>query len=582
MKTFEDFRINLRAGASGEVKTTCPECSHTRKKKNLACLNVNVEKGVWNCWHCGWGGTLKVGTHTRPEVRKVFTRPDFVEVAKAPSAVEEWFSGRGITPAVMKRNMVSAGKVYFPQVEEERPCVMFPYFRGSEVINIKYRTRDKLFRMAAGAERILYGMNDIQSTLIWVEGEMDKLSVEVAGFQNCVSVPDGAPAVNAKGYETKFDYLDAPELVSVERHIIAVDADEPGRKLEQELIRRLGSEKCFIVRWPSDAKDANDTLLQYGAEEVAKCINEAEQVPITGAHTLDEFREQFLELYKNGTQRGDLTGWPEVDEIYTVREGDLTVVTGIPNSGKSEWLDALMINLAASHGYSFGVFSAENWPITEHGRKLAEKFVGKPFKEGRNPNITGSELDIATSWISRHFHFVQPENPTVESILGVMRQLVLRHGIKGMVLDPFNEIEHSRPPHMTETEYIGSVLSEVRRFARAHLLHAWVVAHPTKLKKDMDGNYPVPTPYDISGSANWRNKADNCISIWRDLSPEPQHRLVEVHVQKIRHKSVGRLGVAKLNYDYLTGRYSGNTPSKPPFQTMSKSPNGEEIVEVKF
>lgn len=581
LNTFEDFGIHLRSGSTGECKTTCPQCSSSRKKKTTPCLNVNVEKGVWNCWHCGWGGTLKAGEHTRAEIKKVFTRPDFIPQV-APDAIEEWFLTRGITAQVLKRNMISAGKAYFPQTESEQGCIMFPYFRGSEVINIKYRTRDKHFRMAAGAERILYGLNDITDTLIWVEGEVDKLSVEVAGFTNCVSVPDGAPAVETKNYSSKFDYLDAPELNQVQKHIIAVDMDGPGQALEKELIRRLGAEKCWIVRWPDGKKDANDVLTCLGCDELTKAIVEARQVPISGSHTLSDFEEDFITLYEKGSQRGLSTGWAEIDQLYTVRTGDMTVVTGIPNSGKSEWVDALMVNMARLHGFSFGVFSAENWPITEHGKKLSEKFIGKPFAKGPNPSITRRELDMATSWISKHFYFVQPESPTIDSILSVMRQLVLRHGIRGMVIDPWNEIESSRPDGMSETEYIGQVLSEIRRFARLHGLCAWIIAHPTKLRKDDDGNYPVPTPYDISGSANWRNKADNCLAVWRDLSTDSNYRMVDIHVQKIRHKAVGVLGKASLHYDWLTGRYFGSMLEKSPYELMTKTPSGEEVYEEEF
>lgn len=581
LRTFEDFRIHLRPGSTGEVKTTCPQCSATRKKKSVPCLNVNVEKGVWNCWHCAWGGTLKAGEHTRAEIRKVFVRPDFVAQV-APSGIEEWFATRGITPEVLKRNLISSGKAYFPQTESEQGCILFPYFRGSEVINIKYRTRDKHFRMAAGAERVLYGLNDIQETLIWVEGEIDKLSLEVAGFLNCVSVPDGAPAVETKNYSSKFDYLDAPELNKVQKHIIAVDMDGPGQALEKELIRRLGAEKCWVVRWPDENKDANAVLTGRGPDILAQAIAEARQVPISGSYTLSDFEEDFVSLYEKGTQKGLSTGWAEIDSLYTVRTGDLTVVTGIPNSGKSEWIDALMINMARLHGFSFGVFSAENWPITEHGKKLSEKFIGKPFAKGPSPSISRSELEMATSWISKHFYFVQPESPTIDSILSVMRQLVLRHGIRGMVIDPWNEIESSRPEGMSETEYIGQVLSEIRRFARLHGLCAWIVAHPTKLRKEEDGNYPVPTPYDISGSANWRNKADNCISVWRDLATDSTYRLVDIHIQKIRHKAVGTLGKASLKYDWLTGRYYGETLGKSPYESLTITPSGEKITYEEF
>jgi twinkle protein len=555
VKTFADYDITLKPGASGETKTTCPQCSPSRKKKNYPCLNVSVDKGCWNCWHCGWTGGLARGVEHRPEFTKTFRKPDYVAKSQAPDAVAEWFTSRGITPEVMRRNQIGAGKAYFPQVEEERGCVMFPYLRGSEVVNVKYRTRDKLFRMESGCERILYGLNDVEEKTIWVEGEIDKLSLEVAGFKNCVSVPDGAPAVTAKNYEAKFEFLGARELEAVRTHIIAVDSDEPGRKLRDELVRRLGPEACLLVIWPDGCKDANDVLMQLGVDALCDSIKDAQPLPIEGAHGVEDYAEDLRVLYERGSPRGSRTGWDPIDDLYTVRANEMTVLTGIPNAGKSEWLDALLINLAEAQGWIFAVFSPENWPVPEHIKKLAEKRIGKPFEPGYNERMSVAEWDMAQSWLARHFVFIEPAEPTLDAVLHIAKQLVLRKGVRGVVIDPYNEIEHSRPEAMSETEYISQCLSKIRRFSRNHGVHVWIVAHPTKLHKDKDGTYPVPTPYDISGSANWRNKADNCITVWRDLDPKKRAAEVEIHVQKIRHKIVGKLGMATLNYDRVTGRY---------------------------
>lgn len=556
MKTLADFGISVKSGATGEAKTVCPQCSGSRKKKNYPCLNVNLDKGVWNCWHCGWTGGLEKGVQSPAMVQKTYRKPDYVEKAVGLSeATQNWLTSRGITQDVARRNQVGAAKVYFPQVEEERGCVAFPYLRGSEVINVKYRTRDKHFRMESGCERILYGLNDVAATTIWVEGEMDKLALEVGGLKNCVSVPDGAPAVTAKNYEAKFDFIAAPELDAVQTHIIAVDSDEPGRKLKDELVRRLGPEKCLTVEWPDGCKDANDVLMQFGADVLCDCIKDAKPLPIVGAYEVADYEEALRDLYNNGSPRGVSTGWEGMNERYTVRPGEMTVLTGIPNSGKSEWLDAVMVNLAASQGWCFAVFSAENRPVPEHIKKLAEKHIGKPFEPGINERMSPSEWDVAQTWLSRYFVFMEPEEPTLDAILRIAKQLVLRRGVRGLVLDPWNDIEHSRPEGVTETEYISKCLSTLRRFAQRHGVHCWIVAHPTKLIKDKEGHYPVPTPYDISGSANWRNKADNCISIWRDLDPQRRSQTVEIHVQKVRNKIVGSLGMASLRYDRVTGRY---------------------------
>lgn len=554
MKSWADERIDVKGKSSGEIKTTCPQCSSTRKKKNFPCLNVNLDKGIWNCWHCGWSGSLAKGEYQAP--MKLYRRPDYVAKASGlPTQVLEWFEERGITEAVLRRNQIGSAPSYFPQVEEERPAISFPYLRGSEVVNVKYRTRDKLFRMESGCERVLYGLNDIADTTIWVEGECDKLAFEVAGYPNCVSVPDGAPAPDSRNYSSKFDFFVncEAEIGRIQTHVIAVDNDPPGIRLQDELVRRIGADKCLLVTWPEGCKDANDVLRLCGQHTLAMCVKEAKPLPIVGAFGVEDFQRELSALYSQGSPRGRSSGWQAVQPYYTVQPGELTVLTGIPNSGKSEWLDALMVNLATLHDWTFAVFSAENWPAEQHIKKLAEKHINKPFDPGPSPRMTASEWDQAQTWLRNRFWWIAPEEPTLSRILGIARQLVLRHGVRGIVIDPWNEVEHMRPRDQQETEYVGECLSEIRRFARTNGVHAWVVAHPTKLLKDKQGNYPVPTPYDISGSANWRNKADNCLCIWRDLSTGSKE--VELHVQKIRNKPVGRLGMAKLEYDRVTGRY---------------------------
>lgn len=192
-----------------------------------------------------------------------------------------------------------------------------------------------------------------------------------------------------------------------------------------------------------------------------------------------------------------------------------------------------------------------------HLSKLAEKYFQAPFREGFKKRISKGSLPGIQNWLDEHFTFLMPneDDLTVDAILRLARVLVYRRGIKGLVIDPWGEIDHNRPDNMSETEYISQSLTKIRRFARNHGCHVWLVAHPFKLQKKNDGTYPVPTPYDISGSAHWRNKADNCIAVWRDTSPGDSSFEVEIHVQKVRKKHIGRLGLAKLRYEYSTGRY---------------------------
>lgn len=563
MKTYEDFGIEIPHNSGGEVYTTCPECSKDRKKRKAKCLSVNTDKQVWICHHCGWTGTLEGRTH---KLEAHWNKPEFKKPSNAPkpSLPEKtlaWFHNRGITDEVLFRNKIGQGSVYMPQIEDFTSAISFPYFRGGELLNIKWRDSKKNFRLEAGAERILYGLDDIQdqAVIIWVEGEIDKLSVEVAGFKNCVSVPDGAPPENTKNYSSKFDYLDLIDFDSVGKHILFLDNDGPGQKLEEELSRRLGREKCERVK--ITVKDANELLVMGGAAMVKRAIEHAEPYPVSGIHTGKSLFADVDRLYNEGKRGGLKTGWRNLDPLYSVRPGEWTLVTGIPNSGKSNWLDNLASNLAVIHGWRFGVFSPENQPLEDHFARFVEKHSRIPFFNGAEKRIESLALELEKDWVADHFDWILPDTDDEEFnlsyILHRAKTLVFRRGIRGLIIDPWNEIDHTRPQGLSETEYISQSLTRIRKFARQHSVHVWLVAHPTKLQKGSDGQYPVPTPYDVSGSAHWRNKSDNAISVYRHFTMKgQQEKPIEIHVQKIRFREVGRLGMAELDYEIPTGTYA--------------------------
>jgi len=268
--------------------------------------------------------------------------------------------------------------------------------------------------------------------------------------------------------------------------------------------------------------------------------------------------KRLQSYYDNGLPPGDKTGWSTLDPLYTVRPGQMTIVTGIPSHGKSEWLDALMVNLSPS--WQFVIFSPENFPHELHISKILEKWHGKPFDRGMTDRIAPDELADGVGYIDHCFGFFKPapdlQVPNIFSILNEAGEWFEKRPAgqkRGLVIDPWNELDHMRPSALSETEYISQTLSSVRQWAREFEVHVWIVAHPMKLQKDRDGKYPVPTPYDISGSAHWRNKADNCVAVWRDVLADNQ--VVQIHIQKVRFKHLGKAGVVELRYDRVTGRY---------------------------
>jgi twinkle protein len=563
--------IRLRGYSPGNHKLICPKCSHTRKNKTDPCLSVTIsgDGAVWRCHHCGNSGG--VSEHERDESsyrqprRGALAKPTRQPDAVTP-AILEWFSARGISEEVVRRNRIGAARTWLPGLEAEVDAIAFAYYRDCELVNIKFRAiTSKSFAQVKGAEKILYGLDDItdSKTAIIVEGEMDKLALEEAGLRNAVSVPDGAPKSVKDGdpdpADLKFEYLAncAGQLDRLDRIVLAGDADGPGHALAEELARRLGKERCWRVRWPDSGdapcKDANEVLQLHGPQVLAECIAVAEPYPIAGLHSVHDFGDETLALYRDGRSRGHSTGWAALDEYMTIRDGELSVVTGIPNGGKSEFIDALMVNLAKHYGWRFAVCSFEN-PPAEHIAKLAEKYLGLPFWDGATSRMSEADLQRGMEWVADRFHLIRADDeaPTIDWILQAARGAVMRHGVRGLVIDPYNELEHKRQTNQTETEYVSQLLGKVKRFAQAHGVHVWFVAHPAKMQRD-GGSIPPPTLYDISGSANWANKADIGLVVHRDPSHDPTR--TDLYIRKVRFKSVGKIGLVSLRYERSTGRY---------------------------
>lgn len=261
------------------------------------------------------------------------------------------------------------------------------------------------------------------------------------------------------------------------------------------------------------------------------------------------------ELYHGKLEKGVSTGWPDLDEFFTVKSSEFTVITGMPSHGKSEWLDALAVNLALNNNYRIAIFSPENYPLQLHVAKIMEKLSEEKFF-GKD-RISHDDMLVCLEVMNKHFAFVVPdENRFTPADIVNEAYPWLDKSItqpRAMIIDPWNEMDHYRPNGLSETEYISRTLTELRRLSRDFKVHLFLVAHPKMMNKDKEGNYPVPRPYDISGSAHWYNKADNCIAVWRDVANNPE--MVQIHVQKVRFKTTGKPGMVQLRYNLEKSRY---------------------------
>jgi twinkle protein len=257
----------------------------------------------------------------------------------------------------------------------------------------------------------------------------------------------------------------------------------------------------------------------------------------------------------HGFPTGVSIGFDNFDQHMKFSPGQVTGITGIPNSGKSEFADQILIKLA-QQGWKIGLFSAENQPEHFHFSKLAEKYIGKSFQSSNAfYKMTVDELMRAKHFVNDYFSFVElkEENTTVDGMIGKMTELVNRKGINLFLIDPWNYLEHKQKAGQTETQYIGESLTKFCNAAKRLNIHIIIVAHPVKIQKEKDtGRYKVATLYDIAGSANWFNKLDNGLSVYRDQETET----VDVHIQKIRFKWCGKIGCVSFKWNYFNGQYT--------------------------
>lgn len=463
----------------------------------------------------------------------------------------ESFEKRGISNNTLLRFNITQAYEFMYKSNSEIPVVCFNYYRNNELVNIKFRGKNKDFKLAKNAELILYNLDSIKNddTVVIVEGEIDCLSMYEAGIYNCVSVPNGANATNLQYIDNCIDYLIDKKYI-----VIAVDNDESGKKLKEELCRRLDIDRCFYLDYPEDCKDANDILLKYGKEHLKQLTINAKPFPIKGIVDASELIQSIDDIYQNGYPKGIKCGIKGFDDHFSLLEGLFTTVTGIPGSGKSEFIDLMMSKTAINHDWKWGVISFENTPPVFHATKIIEKLSGKAFDFRVNPQhrISRDELEYYKAYLSEMFFFINTQDTeiTLDGLLKKIAELVMRKGIKGVLIDPWNYIEHEIMPNESETQYISRALTAIRRTAIKLGIHIIIVAHPTKLSK-INGKYEVPTLYNISGSAHFFNKTDNGLTVYRDF----QTNEVTVHIQKIRFSFLGKLGNIKFNYNTFTRQY---------------------------
>lgn len=521
----------------GKKRFKCPECAESRSKNNAKDLQYYPDTNRAFCFHCN-----TTFFEYKPFEKKQYILPEWKNKTQLTEKAVKWCESRGIKQETLNLLKVYSDNEWMPQHQKEVETICFPFFVNGKLVNIKSRGPQKSFKLVSGSQLVWYNYDAIfeNNEIIIVEGEFDCLAIIQAGFKNCISVPNGAKNT---------DFIDESiELFNNKKIILAVDNDTNGIELRDELIRRFGAENCKTVCF-KECKDANDYLLKYGCYELQDAIKSAIDVPIDGNITVSSFRGELEDMFINGIPKGKTIGIHEIDRYCTWETKRLAVVTGRPGSGKSEFVDYLISKLNILHGWKAAYFTPENYPLKYHYAKMYEKLIGKEFNSAKSQQI---DFDIAYEYILENFFYILPETDlTIEKILVNARSFVKSKGIKILVIDPFNKLEHQVGKNQTETQYISVFLDKLATFAKINDVLIFLIAHPRKLEKAV-----VPTLYDISGSSHFYNKTDYGFTVHRTFNDNNlMTNEIEIHFQKIKFKNLGEQGVSELVYNYSNGRF---------------------------
>ena len=95
--------IKLRR-RSGTEKTTCPQCSESRRNKKDLCLSVNITEGVYNCHNCSWKGNVK--NFDRKDSKKNFNKPEqsMLKHIDLSEKIIDFFGKRGISKKTLDKS----------------------------------------------------------------------------------------------------------------------------------------------------------------------------------------------------------------------------------------------------------------------------------------------------------------------------------------------------------------------------------------------------------------------------------------------------------------------------------------------
>ena len=526
---FNQYNLNV-----GKQEGICPLCSADRKPINQKkkCASYDWDRGLGTCHNCH--EVFQLHTFKRKGGSdRIYTKPKQIANPLLSDKVIKWFEKRGISNNTLVKMKITEGKEFMPQTGKEENTIQFNYFINNELINIKYRDGKKNFKLVKGAEKIFYNIDSTigHKYVVIVEGEIDALSFIDAGINSVVSVPNGATVTG-----TNLDYLDSciDYFEGKEKIIIAVDKDEAGENLRQELIRRLGAVACYTVDF-GDYKDANEFLVGNGRDMLSSLIDDASPVPIENVLTLKDIDDELQEFIHEGFKPGYQIGLDNFDNIFSTYTGQFITVTGVPSSGKSDFVDRMVVGYNIKYGWKTAFASPENQPTHLHVHKLMRKtWQDMPLPS----DIDGNKWNQVAEHVNDNFFFIDMDRYTLEGVLKKGAELVKRKGIKCLVIDPFNKVRDYNAGSADVNVYTLEYLTKIEMFAKKYDVLVIILAHPTKMYKGQDGKIEEPTMYNIKGGGEWYDASYHGLLVHRDY----EAKTTKVKVLKVKFQNLGENG----------------------------------------
>jgi len=282
---------------------------------------------------------------------------------------------------------------------------------------------------------------------------------------------------------------------------------------------------------------------------------------------------------KEGALRGKYLGFPNLHELYTMSKPGVTDWTGFPQSGKTQVLMEALLNTSVFYDWKHLVYFPDVGNPKEIVADLIHKISGKTFDKRFPNHITDMEIAQHIAFVHEHF-FILTKNDLKAKLtpyefydLGV--EMKQTHGISTMSVDAWKDLRHDTAGFARDDKYLEDVLSYRNAIADEYKLHIHTIIHPKTLKTDKDGSRKPPTPYDLKGGSEWYNNGRNMITVHRNSGDKNR---VEIYVNKIKPRSIGKVGVCELFFDKTKFRYYFDNAGTPTYAKKEY----EEPKQIEF